>query len=215
MKNKITITDDTKEENHLKTSISIWVNHIDECYKDFETRISKDAWRKILEDEVCVKNNHAASEQLLNYLMSCYRLPKPIWELMNECFKWKERKQELYQRYPRKFVDFVLTSIEEEDKVCYDQMRVGLGVSSSDIDKWIRTYYNLEVFYVLDDIEQLKETLDIIKHYDITYPRVDFIEQYYWNRMNSELSNKVSNDLSCKINDELYNTRKIVGQRYF
>lgn len=215
MKNKITITNDTKEENSLKTSINTWVNHIDECYKDFETRISKDAWHKLLEDEVCVNNNDVASEQLLDYLMSCYRLPKPIWKLMNERFKWKERKQELYQKYPRKFVDFVLTSIEEEDKVCYDQMKVGLGVSSNEIDKWIRIYYNLEVFYVLDDMEQLKETLDIIKHYDITYPRVDFIEQYYWDRMGGELGNKVSNGLSCKINDKLYNTRKIVGQRHF
>lgn len=197
MKNWMALRNDT-EEDRMETSISIWLKRIDECYQDFDTRINEDIWRKLLEDDVCVKDNSMAEKQLLEYLMSSYRLPKPIWRLLDESFKWTTREEELYNKYPRKFIDFVLTSIEEEDKVCYDQMRVGSGVSSKEIDRWIRTYYSLEVYYVLDDMEQLKKTLDLIKSYDITYPRIEFIEQYYWEKVSDGLCNKVNSKLTGK-----------------
>ena len=216
MKNKMAVTNSAEKENGLQASINIWLERIDKCYKDFESRVSQEAWCEILAEKVCVEDNDIASEQLLNYLMSHYRLPKPVWELMNECFMWKEKKQEFYQKYPKKFIDFVLTSIEEEDKVCYDQMKVGSGLSSEEIDEWIVTYYKLEVFYVLDDMQQLKETLDIMKHYDITYPRAEFIEQYYWDRMSDKFSNnKVSYGLNCKTNGGAYNPRKLGAQSHF
>lgn len=197
MKNWMALRNDT-EEVRMETPISIWLKRIDECYQDFDTRINEDIWRKLLEDDVCVKDNSMAEKQLLEYLMSSYRLPKPIWRLLDESFKWTTREEELYNKYPRKFIDFVLTSIEEEDKVCYDQMKVGDGVSSKEIDSWIRTYYSLEVYYVLDDMEQLKKTLDLIKSYDITYPRIEFIEQYYWGKVSGELCNGVNSKLTSK-----------------
>ena len=217
MTNKIIMIRTTKKENSLQASINSWLKHVDACYKDFESRISEKAWSELLSEEICTQNKEVASQQLLNYLMSYYRLPKPVWELMNKCFKWQEKKEELYQKYPTKFVDFVLTSIKEEDKVCYDQMKVGPGLSSQEIDKWIRIYYNLEVFYVLDDMEQLKETLNIMKHYNIIYPRLNFIEQYYWDRINDKFSNtnKSSRGLNSKIKNGVYNTRKIGGQKHF
>ena len=117
MENKMAITKSAEKENSLQNAINIWLKHVDECYKDFESRVSQEAWRKVLAERICIEGNDIASDELLNYLMSHYRLPKPIWELMNECFGWKEKKQEFYQKYPKKFIDFVVTSIQDRKSV--------------------------------------------------------------------------------------------------
>ena len=93
-----------------KTAVELWRDRLDDLYKDFHKRNSVECWKQLLSDDVCVAidTRIAAEETMLEYFMNNYFITHDVWVFLNERFSWVERREELYEKYPKDFIDFVI-----------------------------------------------------------------------------------------------------------
>lgn len=171
--------ENTQEEED--TPVSRWIARVSECYEDYPSRINEEAWKTLLEDEVCYQLEAAeeASEKLLVYLMDHFRLPREIWQLFEQVFHWTDHVDDLYRMFPTDFVNFMRNSLTGDDDIEFKKLEIGLGVESSQIDEWIRNYMYLVRYYNDDDLENVDKYLEILSQYDIHHPKIDLIQMYY------------------------------------
>lgn len=86
-------------------------------YKDVLLRHNEKEWRQLLASEMlyCDPVKEQVCDQLLHFL-AARSLPQPIWKLLDECFSWTEKKEQLYGRFPAYIVSFVLGEIEGSNR---------------------------------------------------------------------------------------------------
>ena len=173
--------DEQGESEVDDTPTGRWMEKVKACYEDYPSRISEAAWDELLEDEVCYQLDEAelASEKLLVYLMDHFRLPQVIWQKLDHTFHWEENHEALYRDFPTDFIHFVRNSITGEDKIQFDQVKVGLGVESEKVDEWIRDYIYLIRYYNDDDYENINKYLEMMSDYDIYHPKLEMIRMFY------------------------------------
>ncbi len=119
-----------------------WSQELKAIYEDFRRRIRVDAWMPLLEDDLCrgLDTRHLAEEALLRFLMEKYYLPQSVWQALNDVFSFDSRREELYERYPREFIDrVVLPGIQSETSMPYDLFEP--GISGEACDQLRRLYY--------------------------------------------------------------------------
>ncbi|MBP3413418.1 MAG: tetratricopeptide repeat protein [Oscillospiraceae bacterium] len=105
-----------------------WEKQLCELYGDFRRRIDPQQWRPLLEQELCQAPDTRlrVEETLLKFLMKHYRLPQRVWQLLDETFSFCDRREELYESYPRDFVDYaIISGVRNEPNLNYDLFRPG------------------------------------------------------------------------------------------
>ena len=144
--------------------VGLWLERVRELYADFPARIRPEPWRELLKDEVCVAldKRPQAEEGLLRFLMEDYYLPQPVWQLLDEAFGWCERREELYESYPRDFVDrAVVSGVRYSPGLPYELFVPGR--SGEDCDRYRRLYHRAdrasrdELGPLLDELAALSE----------------------------------------------------------
>ena len=101
------------EEAHGEDGdIQEWVKDLEEIYEDFSRRKNEENWEELFSKEVCqsISGHKKAEEELLLYLMDHYSIGHDVWLCMDRHFSFMERKEELYERYPREFIDQVIVN---------------------------------------------------------------------------------------------------------
>ncbi|BCN30528.1 tetratricopeptide repeat protein [Anaeromicropila herbilytica] len=130
-------------ERKEDTPISQWLQKVNSTYQDFYKRIKVEEWEELLKEDICIglETSNEVKEQLLIFLMDNFRLPHKVWIALNRIFHFTEEKEELYERYPKNFIDFIERAVWNEDFLDYDLFD---GDSDSDYDGFIQIYYELK-----------------------------------------------------------------------
>lgn len=169
------ITQCNTEDKIDNSPLGIWLQKVERIYNSFSLRINKDNWEELLQDEVCfqIDSMKEASTKLLKFLMDNYRIPQSVWITLDQHFNWQEKKEELYNEFPKNFIDFLIDEIKYEDTIRYNLFE---GADDADYDEWFRLYYLLRDSIEEQDIEKQKETLDKIKLLEIEQPDMTILE---------------------------------------
>ena len=147
-----------------ESPVGLWMEKVRALYGDFAARIRPDNWRALLSDEVCVAldKRPQAEEALLRFLMENYFVPQEVWQAFDEAFRLTERREELYENYPRDFVDHaVMNGIRYAASLPYEYFRPGTNAGAC--DDYRRLYYRAnqtapaEMGPILEQMDALPE----------------------------------------------------------
>lgn len=94
----------------VRTPIEIWQDELEEVYGDFSRRCELTEWQKLLNQDIClsVDTRMECEDRLLRFLMEHYFLSHEVWVYFDQQFSWLDRQTELYETYPRDFIDYVV-----------------------------------------------------------------------------------------------------------
>lgn len=147
-----------------ETPVGLWMEAVAQVYEAYPSRIDPNCWQQLLCDEVCIglDTRPAAEEALLKFLMDHFYLPKNVWKVLDDTFDFSHRAEELYEAWPRDFIDHaVLSGIRLEPSLAYHLFVPGL--SGTDCDAYRRLYFQAnqmpleEIGSILDQMEALPE----------------------------------------------------------
>lgn len=121
-----------------------WTAELRRIYGDLSLRIDPAAWAKLLSDPICsgLDSRSAVEDALIQFLMGQYILPHTVWLLLNEKFSLLDRREELYEHYPRDFIDqVVLHGIRHEDSLRLELFQPGRDGAAC--DKYTQLYFQV------------------------------------------------------------------------
>lgn len=127
---------------HNNDPVKLWLDQIHSLYNDFSRRIVAENWEKLLLHDVLrtLDTRPLAEDALLNFLKENFYIPQSVWIVLNQAFLWTERKEELYESYPRDFIQYaVLNGIRYPENLPYHLFQP--GISAHDCDEFRRIYY--------------------------------------------------------------------------
>ncbi|MBO4918665.1 MAG: hypothetical protein J5365_00765, partial [Erysipelotrichaceae bacterium] len=100
----------SKGKQGTDQEIQEWMKDLEDLYEDFSKRKNVACWEELFSQEICqnISGHMKIEEELLHYLMDHYSIGHDVWLCMDRHFSFMERKDELYERYPREFIDRVI-----------------------------------------------------------------------------------------------------------
>lgn len=148
-------------------------NLIVEIYQDFSKRTDEGCWSELLnrDEFISLDTSEEALKTLLHYLMDHFLLPQNIWKLVVDTFYIKDRKNELYEKYPRDFIDFIIDNSENISAVNYALF--DYEVDSDEIDDFIKKYLTMNTKIRKGDLDEAKEDLEDLKDGGIYHPYLE------------------------------------------
>lgn len=120
-----------KEEPEVHSAhdpLSNFQAQLREVYDDFSRRIDPDCWLALLSQDICqaLDTRPQAEDAILRFLMEDYFIPQSIWQVLDRSFHLSQRKDELYESYPRDFIDHaVLNGIRMKPTLPYELFTPG------------------------------------------------------------------------------------------
>lgn len=147
-----------------ESPVGLWMERVRALYSDYAARIRPENWKPLLADDVCtaLDKRPQAEEALLRFFLEDYFVPQQVWQMLDSVFDWTGRRQELYEKYPREFVDYaVINGIRLPASLPYDLFTPGRN--AADCDAYRRLYYRAnqvaidEMRPVLDQMAALSE----------------------------------------------------------
>lgn len=139
----LALADKPQEESERDESpLGLWMERVRALYGDFPRRMRPECWEELLADEVCIAldSRPQAEEALLRFFMEDYFIPQRVWQVLDDCFHWMERRGELYESYPRDFIDYaVLNGIRYPENLPYELFTP--GTNAAVCDDYRRIYY--------------------------------------------------------------------------
>lgn len=153
------------EESNKKTPLEKWSDKLDALYNDYQKRISLEAWQELLSDEICLALDQrlVVEDAMMQYFMRYYRIPHEIWVFLNERFQLLERVEDLYEKYPKDFIDYIVVNgIHYEDLLPYTLFTP--GKDGKEVDRYIDLYLKArnaqyeEALPILEEMHTLKES---------------------------------------------------------
>lgn len=151
-------------------------------YKSISKRINMQAWEELLEDEVCagLDTEEMARERLLVLLMKYCNIPHVIWARLDERFGFEADREELCEKFPRNFIEFVINQSKYEDFVDYELF---YGPDDGNYDDLINEIFKLKD--LCDDIEgqdgenrdfgEIDQEIENVRKMQTGHPFVDVI----------------------------------------
>ena len=111
-----------------ESPVGLWMEAIAKLYEDYAARINPVPWKELMSSDVCIglDTRPAAEEALLKFLLENYSLPKAVWQVLDETFQFSARAEELYETWPREFIDHaVLSGIRFDPALDYELFTPG------------------------------------------------------------------------------------------
>lgn len=147
-----------------ESPVGLWLEAIEKLYEDFAARIDPANWKALMASDVCVglDTRPAAEEALLKFLLENFFLPQAVWQVLDETFQFSQRAEELYETWPREFIDHaVLRGIRFAPALDYALFTP--GVNGQACDAYRRLYSQAkqtpanELAPILEQMDALSE----------------------------------------------------------
>lgn len=168
-------------EEEKNSDVDKWMEEVKKVYNTFSLRINEESWRELLKDPISfsLENREEVIEKLLTFLMESFNLPKKIWVLLDRYFSIIEIKDDLYEIFPRDFIDFVIRSIKYDGIINYDLFEID---DSKNYDGWISLYnkINTELNSSEEKTEEIKNQLKELRAFGINHPYEKILNARYY-----------------------------------
>ena len=148
-----------------ESPVGLWLAQVRAVYSDFPRRIDPAVWQELLAQDVCtaLDTRPLAEEALLRFLTEEFYLPQTVWQVLDDAFRWEERRAERYETFPRDFVDYaVINGIRYPESLPSDLFTPGLN--ARDCDDYRRIYYRANQSDAAE-LPALLEQLDSLSEY--------------------------------------------------
>jgi|GEM_PF-5988283 len=166
-------TSDDLEEQEDNSPEGLFIKKVAELYHNFYDRINIEKWKKLLSEDICIAIDTKVEirNRILEYCMQAYRLPQSVWLLLDYTFQIQENIEELYELFPREFIDnAVILGIQYEISIRMDFFD---GEDTADYDSFIMSYFKLMNLINEGKIEDAKNVIKDMKETDIYHPYMD------------------------------------------
>lgn len=192
-----------------KTEIDIWIDKIDAVYQNFRTRGDVEAWEELLADELCknLDTSIDARNAAIGYLLSHFYLPMEIWQCLDKEFEFVSDYDQLKERFPADFLDYVKHYLENPYWVKFERFEKREGASSINVDAYIRTYLDAKNLCDRQEFENAAQKFEELSAYGVWYPLEDVEKMRLLEaKGNTEEALKLSARLSeaCEIEESIY-----------
>ena len=130
------------EEELPKGPVGEWLSQVKEAYNSLPDRLDERLWTELLEQDVCVDLETAldARNGLLAFLMDHFRLPSDIWKIIDEKFSLMEDMEDLGERFPGDFLEYVQSKCTQEEWFPYALFE---GEPDADYDTWLTCFFEM------------------------------------------------------------------------
>ena len=167
--------EEDKEEEKEKTEVDLWIDEIEEVYKDFRKRGNPDCWKALLQAEVCqsLDTSLDAREALLAWLLSHFYLPSEVWRCLDKELQFAEDYDSLKERYPADFLDYARHYIEYEYFVDFSRMRLrneSVRMEEVNVDGYIQAYMEVRNLCDQNEYDKAAQKLSELPAYGVWYP---------------------------------------------
>ena len=125
-----------------ESPVGLWMEEVTKLYEDYASRIDPAKWKDLMSSDVCIglDTRPVAEEALMKFLFENYHLPKAVWQVLDETFRFSARTEELYEAWPREFIDHaVLSGIRFDPALDYELFTP--GINGKDCDAYRRLYF--------------------------------------------------------------------------
>ena len=93
-----------------KTPVDLWRDKLEELYNDFPSRNDLSCWQRLFNEDVClaIDTRMDVEDAMMNFFMDHYFITHDVWVYLDTQFSLLERQEELYEKYPKDFIDYVI-----------------------------------------------------------------------------------------------------------
>ncbi len=164
-----------EEEEKEKTEFDRWIDRMDGVYQNFKTRGDVEAWKELLSDELCenLDTSLDARNAAIQYLLSHFYLPMEIWQCLDREFDLVADYEQLKERFPADFLDYVKYYTENPYWVKFDRFERRENASGMNVDAYIRTYLDMKNMCDNQDFENAAAKFEELSAYGVWYPLED------------------------------------------
>lgn len=161
-----------------KSEVDLWIDKIDAIYVDVATRIDEKKWSSLLNDPVCddLDTELEAAEKLLVYFMSHTFMPQTIWQLIEKRFHYLDDFDQLKERFPENYLEYVKWQIENPGFIDY---KLFDGKTNDHVDDFISKLYEVKSASDDRDLKKVRQLLNELGRYDLTHPFTQVEEARY------------------------------------
>lgn len=179
--------------------VGLWIKEVEETYCSLPKRTNADEWRWLFCEDIFVDldTSGACRERFIRFLMDHFRLTTEVWNYLDETMALRESREELYEQFPRDFVDYVMHQCENGDWFPYERFE---GEDTAEYDLFINRFFEIGRKMEAREtggVEQLFEQVDSL---GIRHPYMELERARFW-----QLTGKKdeANELADKIVTEM------------
>lgn len=175
-----------EDDLYKNDEIKLWIKKVEKVYKNFKTRNDEAAWKELLNDDICqnIDTKNDAREALLVFFMKNYYIPSNVMRILNEFFDFIGDLNELYEYFPREFIDnIVLDGVKYDEYPKYSLFNIDENL---DYDSFLDDFYDMNRSYRDGNLEEAKNLVQKLKSSDIKHPELYKKEALIYYHMNEQ-----------------------------
>lgn len=133
--------EETEDEDR---QIDVWLRQLNDIYNDFAKRKNVEYWEELFSQDICksVSGHMKTEDELLRFLMDFYFIGHDVFLCMDKYYSFTERKEELYERYPRDFINRIIIDGTLYDDILPMMMFIP-GEDAEECQKYLSTYRSI------------------------------------------------------------------------
>ena len=168
--------EEEEQENKPKTEVDFWVDRVDEFYQDVFSRTDEEGWKELFADPICegLDTSLEAREKFIVFLLDHIHLPHNVWKLIDDQFEITANIEELREKFPINFLNYVKFYVENETFIPYElfQKRDG-AYQKINSDKYIDEFLDIKKKVDNREMEGCLQRLDDMQAYHLYHPYED------------------------------------------
>lgn len=164
------------------SEVDQWIEKAKNVYNNFSFRVSEEKWREILQEPVAfsLDTREEVLEKLLVFFMNYFYLPNKIWRLLDKHFNISSLKEELCEKFPSDFINYVIYSINYTGAINYDLFKLE---DDKDYDGWITLYLKINRELNNNEDADIEGEIEELRAFNIDHPYADVLmARYYINK---------------------------------
>lgn len=170
--------EDGEENKVLKNDVDLWIDRVDQLYQDLFLRSHADKWKEVLADPVCegLDTGLEAREKMIVFLMDHSNLPHEIWKLIDQVFQITSDLEDLKEKYPVNFLNYMKYYVENETFIPYQLFIPRDGISEErplNGDGYINEYLQIKRQVDSREVQGCLQKLEDLKGFGIYHPYED------------------------------------------
>ncbi|WP_434796288.1 hypothetical protein [Terrisporobacter vanillatitrophus] len=164
---------ETNNSNIDKNEIDLWIEKVQSVYSNFKTRNDLNKWAQFLNDDVCQRldTKIESRDAILEFFMDNYYVSGELIRFLNEEFDFMGNLHELYEKYPRYFIDnLIVYRIIDEEYPLYSLFDINEELN---YDEFLNMFYELNDFYKENEYDKAIQLVKKIDELGIYHPELD------------------------------------------